>query len=119
MNRRRRRRPFALLAVTAALEILADAFGPYPWAELDLIDVPLGSGVGGMEWPGAIWIETATFGGGVPGLGGLEELLRGEDGDLPGGESLLGGLGGLKGWKGWKDWRTWRRSVPSSKSCSA
>lgn len=75
----------------ASLEILALAFGPYPWSELDVIDVPLGSGVGGMEWPGSIWIETATFGGGVPGLGGLEGLLAG-DGGL---EELVGGEGGL------------------------
>lgn len=68
----------------AALSVLADAFGPYPWSELDVIEVPLGSGVGGMEWPGAIWVESATFGGGLPGLGGLEGL-----------DGLLGGEGGL------------------------
>lgn len=79
---------------SSALSILADAFGPYPWSELDVIDVPLGSGVGGMEWPGAIWIETATFGGGIPGLSGLEGLLGG--GDSSGGEAS-DGLEGLLG----------------------
>ncbi len=81
----------------AALSVLADAFGPYPWSELDVLDVPLGSGVGGMEWPGAIWIETAAFGGGIPGLGALEGLdgLLGGDGGLA---ELLGGgpLGSLR-----------------------
>ncbi|MGI8757812.1 MAG: M1 family aminopeptidase [Acidimicrobiales bacterium] len=68
----------------AALSVLAGAFGPYPWSELDVLDVPLGSGVGGMEWPGVVWIETATFGGGIPGLGALEGL-----------DGLLGGDSGL------------------------
>lgn len=80
----------------SALRILANAFGPYPWAELDVIDVPLGSGVGGMEWPGAIWIETATFGGGIPGLAGLEGLFGdGGLGELFGDAGILGGEGGL------------------------
>ena len=82
-----------------AVSALGDAFGPYPWSELDVVDVPLGSGVGGMEWPGAVWISQSFFAGGLPGLGslggldglgGLEDLL----GEL-GGADALGGLGGL------------------------
>lgn len=79
----------------AALEVLSEQFVPYPWREFEVVSAPLGSGVGGMEWPGATWIEPAIFAGGVPGLGGLEDMV----GDLGGLEDLLGasGLGGLVG----------------------
>ncbi len=40
-----------------ALQTLADRFGPYPWSELDVIAVSLGPDAGGMEWPGAVWID--------------------------------------------------------------
>ncbi|MDQ3895909.1 MAG: hypothetical protein M3326_01455, partial [Actinomycetota bacterium] len=78
-----------------ALSALGDAFGAYPWAELDVVDVPLGSGVGGMEWPGAVWISQSFFAGGLPGLGSL--------GDLGGLQDLLGGLGGAEGLGGLLD----------------
>jgi hypothetical protein len=58
----------------SSLETLSDRFGPYPWTELDVVATPLGSGVGGMEWPGMVWIEEGIFAGGVPGLGDLGEL---------------------------------------------
>jgi len=76
-------------------QALVDAFGPYPWQEIDLVSTPLGGGVGGMEWPGMIWIERSMFAGGLPGmgdLGGLEDLFG--DVDL---DSLLGGAGGIGG----------------------
>lgn len=78
---------------TAALEVLSERFVAYPWREFEVVSAPLGSGVGGMEWPGATWIEPAIFAGGVPGLDGLEDMI----GDLGGLEDLLGasGLGGL------------------------
>jgi hypothetical protein len=41
----------------ADLQTLADRFGPYPWAEIDVIAVSLGPDAGGMEWPGAVWIS--------------------------------------------------------------
>lgn len=41
----------------AALQTLADRFGPYPWSEVDVIAVSLGPDAGGMEWPGAVWID--------------------------------------------------------------
>jgi hypothetical protein len=81
-----------------AVSTLGEAFGPYPWSELDVVDVPLGSGVGGMEWPGMVWVAQSFFAGGAPGfrglegLAGLQEALRGL-GDANG----LGGLGGLGG----------------------
>jgi hypothetical protein len=43
--------------VAASLAALEDLYGPYPWSELEEVDVPLGPEVGGMEWPGAIWID--------------------------------------------------------------
>jgi hypothetical protein len=78
-----------------ALEVLSDQFVAYPWREFEVVSAPLGSGVGGMEWPGATWIEPALFTGGIPGVGGLEDMV----GDLGGLEELLGagGLGGLMG----------------------
>jgi hypothetical protein len=44
-------------AAADALQTLADRFGPYPWSELDVIGVSLGPDAGGMEWPGAVWID--------------------------------------------------------------
>lgn len=52
-----------------SFERLSEAFGPYPWKEIDVVSAPLGSGVGGMEWPGTIWIEQSIFAGGLPGFG--------------------------------------------------
>jgi hypothetical protein len=76
----------------AALSTFAGAFGAYPWSELDVVSVPLGSGVAGMEWPGMIWIESATFAGGIPGFGDLDEIF--DDLDLPGDlRELLDDLG--------------------------
>jgi hypothetical protein len=77
---------------TAALRALSEELMPYPWREFDIVSAPLGAGVGGMEWPGTTWIEPTLFAGGIPGLGGLEDLL-GESGGLDG----LGGLGGIGG----------------------
>jgi hypothetical protein len=44
-------------AAAGALQTLADRFGPYPWSEIDVIAVSLGPDAGGMEWPGAVWID--------------------------------------------------------------
>lgn len=73
---------------TAALRTLSEKLVAYPWRELDVVSAPLGAGVGGMEWPGTTWIEPSLFAGGVPGLGGLEDLL---------GDTGLEGLDGLAG----------------------
>ncbi len=70
---------------------LSNAFGTYPWNEIDIVSAPLGGGVGGMEWPGMVWIERSMFAGGLPGfgdLGGFGDLFDGEE---------LGGLGDLFG----------------------
>ncbi|CAN5805442.1 hypothetical protein BH20ACT4_BH20ACT4_06400 [soil metagenome] len=70
-----------------SVKVLSDAFGPYPWVELDVIAAPLGAGVGGMEWPGMIWIESTIFEGGIPGMGDLGDL-----GDLGELEDVLGDI---------------------------
>lgn len=78
-----------------SVEVLSDTFGPYPWTELDVVATPLGSGVGGMEWPGAIWIESNIFAGGLPGMGDLGDLGSLGDlgmGDLGSLEDMLGDL---------------------------
>ena len=49
-------------AAAVALQTLADRFGPYPWSEIDVISVSLGPDVGGMEWPGAVWIDGLSAG---------------------------------------------------------
>lgn len=72
-----------------SLETLSARFVDYPWREFDVVAAPLGSGVGGMEWPGATWIEASLFAGGLPGLGDLGDLdavggLNGWGGDLGG-----------------------------------
>jgi hypothetical protein len=67
------RRPFALdgtaREAAADVQALADLFAPYPWAEVDVVVAPLGAGVGGMEWPGMVWIAQAS------GVDGDEESL--------------------------------------------
>jgi aminopeptidase N len=82
-----------------AVETLSESLAPYPWRELDVVSAPLGAGVGGMEWPGATWIEPDLFAGGLPGLGGLADSLGGLDGlgGLLGGEGGVDGLGSLLG----------------------
>jgi hypothetical protein len=59
----------------AAISTLSKDFGDYPWKEFDVVSAPLGAGVAGMEWPGAAWIESSAFAGGVPGLGALGDVL--------------------------------------------
>jgi hypothetical protein len=41
---------------------LADLYAPYPWSEVDVVSVPLGPGIGGMEWPGMVWVAGAGEG---------------------------------------------------------
>jgi len=51
----------------ADLQKLADLYGPYPWSELEIVSVSLAPDVGGMEWPGAIWISGLEEGTGDAG----------------------------------------------------
>ena len=79
----------------AAVALYSERFAPYPWSELDVITVPLGGSVGGMEWPGAVWIGSTIFAGGIPGLEGLN--LGGDPNDpnnpLNGLEDIFATLG--------------------------
>ena len=43
----------------AALRAYSDAFGPYPFAEFDVVEAPLGNR--GMEYPGLIFIGTDLY----------------------------------------------------------
>jgi hypothetical protein len=43
----------------AALRVYSDAFGPYPFAEFDVVEAPLGNR--GMEYPGLILIGTDLY----------------------------------------------------------
>ena len=56
--------PAVATDAAATLVALETAFGPYPWTELAAVEVPLGPEVGGMEWPGAVWIDGFRADGG-------------------------------------------------------
>ena len=58
----------AATEAATSLTLFSQQLTPYPWAELDVIAVPLGGSVGGMEWPGAIWVGANLMAGGFPGL---------------------------------------------------
>jgi hypothetical protein len=77
-----------------ALRELSAAFGGYPWREFDVVSAPLAGPVGGMEWPGATWIEAGLFNGGIPGLGDLSSVLDDLDVDETDLSGLLEELGG-------------------------
>jgi len=62
-----------------SLVALSEAFGPYPWTELDVVATPLGAGVGGMEWPGMVWIEQGIFADDPLGMGGMVDMMEGLD----------------------------------------
>jgi hypothetical protein len=51
------------------VQALAALYSPYPWAEIDVVAAPLGPGVGGMEWPGMVWV--AGVGEGILGEASL------------------------------------------------
>jgi hypothetical protein len=60
----------------ADLQVLADQFGPYPWSEIDVVAVSLGPDAGGMEWPGAVWIDGLQDGPGGAALALDHELAH-------------------------------------------
>jgi len=67
-------------AVEDALDALArfgEAFGPYPFPEMDLVEVPLRGGAAGMEASGLIMIGEDVFG-----MGDLVRMLGGTSGEL-------------------------------------
>jgi hypothetical protein len=50
----------ALDYASAALRVYNDRFGPYPFAEFDVVEVPL-NGAGGIEYPGLVVIDRALY----------------------------------------------------------
>jgi hypothetical protein len=58
------------------LQGLADLYAPYPWAEVDVVAAPLGAGVGGMEWPGMVWVAGGGEEGGGASLALAHELAH-------------------------------------------
>ncbi len=78
----------------AAVRSLSAAFGGYPWREYDVVATPLGGSVAGMEWPGATFVESGLFAGGLPGLGDLGASLDELGLDEEALAGLLEGVGG-------------------------
>jgi hypothetical protein len=78
----------------AAVRVLSEAYGGYPWREYDVVATPLGGSVAGMEWPGATFIESGLFAGGIPGLGDLGSSLDELGLDDESLADLLEGIGG-------------------------
>jgi hypothetical protein len=78
----------------AALRVLSEAYGGYPWREYDVVATPLGGSVAGMEWPGATFIQSDLFAGGIPGLGDLGASLDELGLDEESLADLLEGIGG-------------------------
>lgn len=62
----------ALTVATDALTIFNELFGPYPYAELDIVETP--NNLGGMEYPSLVVIEDALY----PGITGMEWLVAHE-----------------------------------------
>lgn len=81
-----------------AMEVFQRRFGPYPYADLDVVEAPLVGGAGGVEFPGLVTVASMFYGdastpSGPPtrvGPGGAAGGL----GDLGGLLSALGGGGG-------------------------
>ena len=51
----------ALDVASAALGLFGARFGPYPYAELDVVEVPLGENVGGMESTGLVLMDRRPY----------------------------------------------------------
>lgn len=50
----------ALEYASDALYVCSTRFGPYPFAEFDVVEVPL-SGAGGVEYPGLVVVDSALY----------------------------------------------------------
>jgi hypothetical protein len=62
----------ALEVAADALEAFTELFGPYPYAELDVVETP--NYLGGMEYPSLVVIEDGLY----PGVAGVEWLTAHE-----------------------------------------
>jgi len=59
----------ALATAASSLASFERRYGPYPWPELHIVEVPLASGVGGMEYGGMALVASSLYGGANPGEG--------------------------------------------------
>ena len=71
-----------------ALQIYAKRFGPYPFDSFKVVEAPMKSGAGGMEYSAMTGIASGLYGDMGQQLGGLMTSLN-----LPGASELLGSLG--------------------------
>lgn len=62
----------ALQVAVDALTAFTERFGPYPYAELDVVETP--NRLGGMEYPGLVVVEDTLY----PGVAGVEWLTAHE-----------------------------------------
>jgi hypothetical protein len=56
-----RRGQLALDAAVRALGVFEEAFGPYPYTELDVVEAPLYGGAGGVEFPGLVTVASLFY----------------------------------------------------------
>lgn len=71
-----------------ALQIYAKRFGPYPFDSFKVVEAPMKSGAGGMEYSGMTGIASGLYGDMGAQLGGMMSSLN-----LPGADELLKSLG--------------------------
>ena len=71
-----------------ALQIYAKRFGPYPFDRFKVVEAPMKSGAGGMEYSGMTGIASGLYGDMGAQLGGMMSSLS-----IPGADELLKSLG--------------------------
>ena len=71
-----------------ALQVFSKRFGPYPFDNFKVVEAPMKSGAGGMEYSGMTGIASGLYGDMGAQLGGLVSSLS-----LPGADKLLESLG--------------------------
>ena len=71
-----------------ALQIYAKRFGPYPFDNFKVVEAPMKSGAGGMEYSGMTGIASGLYGDMGAQLGGMMSSLS-----IPGADQLLKSLG--------------------------
>ncbi len=71
-----------------ALQIYAKRFGPYPFDSFKVVEAPMKSGAGGMEYSGMTGIASGLYGDMGAQLGGMMSSLS-----IPGADELLKSLG--------------------------
>ncbi|MFO0619493.1 MAG: M1 family aminopeptidase, partial [Polyangiaceae bacterium] len=78
-------------AAAAALEDFEKRFGPYPYADLDVVEAALIGGAGGVEFAGLVTVASMMYRPAIPTDGLLGSLLALGNGGLPGMGGAPGG----------------------------